>query len=216
MVLAVAVVVAVLAVAGVFGGGSDGRNDGARTPSSAPKASDDVQLTAGATSVQSPILFTAFPAGVGEQVMTALRSYVDDATVRALRTGRAGPGLATLVDAGVTARLSGPDRGVLVDEGLPDAVGKLTVVSPAVPLTALVGADGTPLIVVATVQLDVRATTKRGPVHIARAGDLEFVPAANGAWQLTGYDLTVDRGGRGVPGSETSASGSTTTTKGRR
>jgi hypothetical protein len=215
VVLAVAVVVAVLAVAGVFDGGSDGSGSGRASSPSAPKSSDDVQLTVGPTTVQSPILYTTFPAGVSDPVMNALRSYVDDATVRPLRTGKADPGLANIVDAGVTAQLAGADRAVLVDEGLPAAVGRLTVTSPAVPLTALVGADGQPLIVVATVKLDVRATTKRGPVHIARAGDLEFAPGANGTWQLTGYDLTVNRDGGGVPDGATSASG-TTTTKGRR
>jgi hypothetical protein len=214
-VLVVVVVVVVLAVAGVFGGSSDGGSDRAKPPSTT-KPSDAVQLTAGTTTVQSPILYTTFPAGVSDQVMTAVRGYVEAATVRPLRTGKAGPGLTTVADAGVAAQLAGPDRAVLVDEGLPTAVGKLTVGSPAVPLTALVGADGRPLVVVATVKLDVRASTKRGAVHIARAGELEFVPGSNGTWQLTGYDLTVNRDGRGVPGSATSASGSTTTTKGGR
>jgi hypothetical protein len=206
-----ALIVGGLAVAGVFGGGSSG-GSGSATRSSTPKASDEVQLDVGATSVQSPILFTAFPAGVSDQVLASLRRYVEDATVRALHTGRAGTDLATLVDPGVTAQLAGPDRSVLVDEGLPKATGAVDVRSPAVPLTALVGTDGKPLLVIATVQLDVKTQTGRGAVHIVRAGDLDFVPAADGTWQLTGYDLTVNRDGKGVPGGASRTSGSTTTT----
>jgi hypothetical protein len=215
-VVALVVVTGILAVAGVFDGGGSGGGGGSARPTAASKPSSDVGLSAGATSVQSPIVFTAFPAGLGDQVMASLRRYVDDATVRALRTGRVGADLSTVVDAGVSAQLAGADRGILVDEGLPAAVGRLTVRAPAVPLTALIGADGRPLIVIATVQLDVNASTGRGAVHIARAGDLEFAPAADGTWQLTGYDLTVDRDGKGVPGGATRASGSTTATKGSR
>jgi hypothetical protein len=212
VVVVAAVVVGALAVAGVFGGDSGGGGSGSATRSTTSKASDDVQLTAGATSVQGPVLVTAFPAGVGDQVLESLRRYVDGATVRALHTGKAAAGLASVVDPGVTAQLAGPDRSVLVDEGLPKATGAVDVRGPAVPLTALVDADGKPLLVIATVQLDVTTATGRGAVHIVRAGDLDFVPAADGTWQLTGYDLTVRRDGKGVPGASVQTAGRTTTT----
>jgi hypothetical protein len=144
--------------------------------------------------------------------MASLRRYVDDATVRALHTGKVGADLATVVDPGVTAQLAGPDRAVLVDEGLAKATAPVDVRGPAVPLTALVGADGKPLVVIATVQLDVTTKSGRGAVHIVRAGDLDFVPAADGTWQLTGYDLTVHRDGKGVPGGSSQTAGRTTTT----
>ncbi len=170
-------------------------------------------LTAGATKVEAPILFTKFPDGVADAVMGAVTKYVDDGIVTALRKGHADDAdLAGVVDAGVTAQLAGADRGVLFDEGLPAATGKLTVTGAPVDETALVGADGRAVIVVAGIQLDVTATTKRGPVHITRTGDLQFAPDATGAWKLTGYDLTVNREGKGVP---TAAAGTTTTGAGK-
>ena len=157
-------------------------------------------LTAGATSVEAPLLFTKFPDGVSEQVMATLTKYVDDGIVAGLRTGRADAAdLPNVLDAGVTAQLAGADRAVLFDEGLPHAVGRLTVTAPPVPISALVGVDGKAVIVIADVELDVTATTKRGPVHIARRGNLQFAPDAGGTWKVTGYDLTVDRDGRGLP-----------------
>jgi hypothetical protein len=214
VVLVGAVVVGALAIAGGFGGGSGGGSSSSATRPTTPARSDQVQLALGPTSVQGPVLVTTFPAGVGDQVLDSLHRYVDDATVRALHTGRAGSGLAALADPGVTAQLAGPDRAVLVDEGLPKATRAVDVSSPAVPLTALVGADGKPLLVIATVQLDVTAATARGAVHIVRTGDLDFVPATDGTWQLTGYDLTVHRDGKGVPGGSEQTAGRTTTTGG--
>jgi hypothetical protein len=192
--------------------GSSGHGGAAPVPAATRKTVDVVTLPAGATSVQAPILFTKFPDGVADQVMTALTRYVDDGIVNPLRKGRATTaGVADFADAGVAAQLAGPDRSVLFDERLPPAIGKLTVTTPAIPITALVGADGTAAIAIATVQLDETARTARGPVRITRRGDLEFAPDATGAWKLTGYDLTVERSGRGVPADAAHASGSTTT-----
>jgi hypothetical protein len=207
--IAVAIVVGGLVAAGVFGNGSDGgRSAGGGAPAP-PKAQTTVSLSAGTTSVEAPLLFTKFPEGAGEQVVGLLTRYVDDGIVAALRTGKADDAdLSNALDTGVATQLAGTDRSVLFDEGLPRATGKVTVTAPPVPITALVGADGNAVILVADVQLDVTAATKRGPVHITRSGDVEFAPDASGAWKVTGYDLTVNRDGRGVP---VAAAGTSTT-----
>jgi hypothetical protein len=205
-------VVVGLAAGGVFSSGGGG-GGGSSTATTKPHDTDSVTLTAGAAKVEAPILFTKFPDGVADAVMGAVTKYVDDGIVTALRKGHADDAdLAGVVDAGVTAQLAGADRGVLFDEGLPAATGKLTVTGAPVDETALVGTDGRAAIVVAGIHLDVTATTKRGPVHITRTGDLQFAPDATGAWKLTGYDLTVNREGKGVP---TAAAGTTTTGAGK-
>ena len=217
---AVAVGLLIVVVAGVVvavGGGGDD-SGGGTAASTAPKNVDSVTLTPGELKVEKPGFPAPFPPDVQTQVMALYTRYVDDGIVTALRTGKAKDAdVATLVDGGVTARLAGPDRAVLFDEGLPSAVGTLTVTAPPVVLTALAEGDGHAVTVVAAVQLDVVAGTKQGAVHIVRNGDLLFAPDLTGAWKLTGYDLSVDRSGKGVPGAVTSTSaaggGTTTTTK---
>jgi len=219
-VVLVAAVAGGLALGGVFdggGGGSGSGSDHGAGSRTAAQAADDITLAAGPTSVEAPLLFTKFPDGVADQVMAALTKYVDAGIVTALRKGKADDAaLGTVVDAGVTAQLAGADRSVLLDEGLPRAVGRLTVTAPAIPITALVGADGRALVVIATVRLDETAKTGRGAVHITRNGDLQFAPDAAGTWKLSGYDLTVNRDGRAVPGGAEQTSGGTTTTTRRK
>ena len=78
-------------------------------PAAAGKTVDVVTLPAGATSVQAPILFTKFPDGVADQVMTALTKYVDDGIVNPLRKGRATTAaVADFADAGVEGHSGAP------------------------------------------------------------------------------------------------------------
>ncbi len=219
---AVAVGLLVVVVAGVVvavgGGGDDSAGNGGPT-TTAEKNVDAVSLPVGTLKVEKPGFPADFPADVQTQVMALYTRYVDDGIVTALRTGKAKDAdLPTLVDAGVTAKLAGPDRAVLFDEDLPPAVGKVTVTSSQpVPLTALAEFDGKAVIVIAGVQLDIVANNKSGPVHIVRSGDLLFAPDLTGAWKITGFDLSVDRSGKGVPGATTTtvapAGGTTATTK---
>lgn len=140
------------------------------------------------------------PDDVRTAVMATLSGYVDAATVKPLQKGTraSDAALAATLAPAVSARLAGADRAVLVDEGLPKSTAKVTVTATPVALTAL--ADGAGSIVVVTAKLDQVATTKtkKGKVSITRSGELVLEPD-NGSWKITGYTLTVDRVGKGVP-----------------
>ncbi len=138
------------------------------------------------------------PDDVRNAVIATLTGYVNAATVAPLRKGKVDDvGLATALAPAVAARLTGPDRAVLVDEGLPKATSKVEVAATPVALTGL--ADGTGSIVVVTATVDATATAKttKGKLLIKRTGDLVLEPD-NGTWKITGYTLNVDRVGKAV------------------
>jgi len=138
------------------------------------------------------------PADVQAAVMSALTGYVGAATVTPLKKGTAdATALGATLGTPVVARLTGPDRAVLLDEGLPKSVGKIKVNGAPVALTGLADPDGN--VVVVTAKIDTTATTKsaKGPLAITRSGELVLEPD-NGTWKITGYALTVDRTGKGV------------------
>ncbi|MBM3659692.1 MAG: hypothetical protein FJW95_09340 [Actinobacteria bacterium] len=139
----------------------------------------------------------ALPPDVQSAVMTTLTGYVNAATVTPLRKGAANDAaLGTALAAPVVARLA-TDRSVLVDEGLPKAVGRISVKGAPVALTGL--ADGGGNVVVVTADVATTATTKtaKGPLKITRSGELVLEPD-NGTWKITGYTLTVDRVGKAI------------------
>lgn len=159
-----------------------------------------VQLTAGALAVErtgsDP---AALPDDVRDKVMAALRAYIRAATVRPLQKGQVDDAaMNSVVGPAVTARLSGPDRSVLVDEGIGRATRRIVVKGLPVAITGL--ADGQGRVVVAVATLDTVATTRtaKGKVAIRRMGELVLSPDAD-AWKITGYTLQVDRVGKGVP-----------------
>ncbi len=136
------------------------------------------------------------PDDVRNAVMATLTGYVNAATVTPLRKGAVDDaGLATALAPAVAARLAGPDRAVLVDEGLPKATSRVKVAATPVALTGL--ADGAGTVVVVTANVDATTTTKtaKGRLVIKRTGDLVLEPD-NGTWKITGYTLNVVRAGR--------------------
>jgi hypothetical protein len=142
----------------------------------------------------------ALPEDVQTAVMTSLTGYLNAATVTPLRKGKPADdaALGATLALPVVARLAGTDRQVLLDEGLPKSVSKITLRSMPVTLTGL--ADGGGNIVVVTANLAAKTTTKttKGKLTITRTGELVFEPEG-GAWKITGYSLVVDRAGKGVP-----------------
>jgi hypothetical protein len=173
-----------------------------------------VDLKVGDTKIESvsaPLaLPTEFPPDIRDKVLKAIDTYVEKGIVVGLRTGKADDtGLALVFDPGATARLAGSDRAVLLDEGLPKAVGKVTVTTPPVPLTALSGVDGKVVLVTAGINLDIKARAEKGVVTISRAGDLVFALQITGDWRITGWTLHVGRSGPGVTPSPTTTTPTT-------
>jgi hypothetical protein len=207
----VGVVIAVLVIAGgAFaltsgGGGKSGPEF---------KASTAVDLKAGDTKVEF-LGFSgpAFPPEVRDQVLSSLGTYVEDGIVKALRTGKADDaGLDTVFDAAATARLTGPERATLLDEGLPKAVGEISVTTPAVAMTALADKGDALVLISASVDFKVKARAEKGTITIQRTGSFVFAPDEGGAWKITGWTLSVTRGGNALPAGPASA---TTTTAGQ-
>jgi hypothetical protein len=211
MIVAGVVVVAVLAAGAVLAlSGGDG---GTSKPKL--KASTSVDLTVGETKVESlatPVpLPTEFPADVRDKVLSAIGTYVDEGMVAPLRKGTVDDAkLDVAFDTAAVARLTGTDRAVLVDEGLPKATGAVVVKTPPVPLTALSEVDGKIVLVSAAVDLDIRSRSEQGITTISRAGTIVFALQFTGDWKITAWTLHVDRNGAGfapAPTSTTGASG---------
>jgi hypothetical protein len=199
-------VVAVVLIAGgavlALGGGGGGKSGPTYVQSTS------VDLKPGATkvvSVSAPLPVPSdIPANVRDAVLKVLGTYIDKGIVAGLRKGKADDvGLAPAFDQGAIAALAGPDRAVLFDESLPKAVGKLAVTAVPVPLTALSTADGKILLVVAGIDLDIRAAAQQGTVIVKRTGTMTFALQITGDWRITAWKLHVDRGGPGVAAAPT-------------
>jgi len=176
------------------------------------KASTAVDLQPGQATVAAVGFIGGLPPDVQKQVLTTLGAYVDNGIVAPLRKGKAtNASLASAFDTGAIARLVGPERTIVLDENLPKAVGKITVTTPPVPLSALVDRDNKVLLVTTDVQFAVKARAAKGVVTIKRTGSFVFAPDASGAWKITGWTLSTDRGGPGVTPAP-AASHTTTTT----
>ncbi len=181
----------------MFSGGDSGEE-------AAPVASTNVDLQPGEVAAYWPGLGpTVVPEDLSSQVMSVIGEYVDNGIVPGLRTGKVTDAdLSAAFDQAALTRLAGDDRGVLFDEGLPKAIGKLSIASPPVGLTVLNDAQGQSLVVTAAVDLDISVRSARGPYTVRRTGQLELVPNGSGGWIITGWDMNVNRAGNGLPAAQ--------------
>jgi len=181
---------------------------GAPNDESGPElqASTAVKLKTGALKVDAVGFSNDFPVGEQHQVLATLGAYVDNGIIAPLRKGKANDAsLAAAFDPAAIARLVGPERATVLDENLPKVEGKITVKTPPVPISALADSDGKIVLVSTDVQFSVKARSAKGAVEINHTGSFVFAPDANGAWKITGWTLSTDRGGPGVPPASTPA-----------
>jgi len=162
------------------------------SPKTAPgRASGPIAFTVSSVDVQSvnpPA--RALPDVVKTKVMATLDAYVDRASAAPLRSGSRAGDLTALFTSSALARVSGPDRRALVDEGLPPAADVRAPTSTA-KLGALAGADNSVEVVTATIDLRLQ-TVGASPLAITRTGDLVLV-ADGDTWKIDGYDLSTAR-----------------------
>jgi hypothetical protein len=153
-------------------------------------------------------------------VMKTLSDYLLLAIVAPLRTAKPAPDLAGLFDGGALAAVTGVDRPVVLDEGLPKVTGELNIAGQPVRIVALADQRGGIVLATATLDLDIQGATKiaGAPLRILRKGELVLAPVGGGAWKVTGYNLAVARAGAGLdPTTTTAATGDTPVpTKGTR
>lgn len=145
----------------------------------------------------------AFPDDVRAKVTSTLERYLDDAVVGPLRSGRPAGDLGPVFTGPALARVNGPDRAALVDEGLP-AAGDLRAEAVTARLAALADAGGAVTVVSAAVELRLRTGGAEG-LTIVRTGDLVLL-ADGEAWKIDGYDIRTSRdSGDGVVTTTTAA-----------
>jgi hypothetical protein len=214
--LVIAGVIAALLIVGVGAAFALGVFSGDSNEEAAPKASTNVKLEPGEVTVYWPGIGPGGAATAPElpdQVMSAIGEYVDNGIVPGLRTGKVKDAdLSDAFDAAALAKLAGDDRAVLLDEGLPKAIGKLTIKSTPTDLTVLNDAQGATLLVSAVLDLDIRVVGAKGAYDIKRTGQLEFAPDGAGGWKITGWDVDVSRTGKGLPVAQHTPTTATTAT----
>ena len=183
------VVAAVLvgAAVGCSGGGKRPGSPPAQRPPSSSTVAFDVSV-GGVASVDQPPPPLADE--VRAKVAAVLERYLDAAVLTPLRSGERAGDLASVFTAAALARVNGPDRPALVDEGLPKAAA-LRAESSSARLGALVGGDKAVSVVTATIDLRLD-TGGSDRVTIARNGDLVLVPDG-GDWRIDGYDVRTTR-----------------------
>lgn len=187
--LGVGVAVGLVLVLVVRGG--SGRSTAGPAAGPARAAPGSLRFTVSGTDVQAVgAPAPGFPPDVQAKVLATLNRYLADAVGGPLRSGRAAGDLAPVFTAPALARVTGPDRPALVDEGLPKAPSLRTEVATA-RLRALLGAGNEPQAVSAAVELRVR-TGGSDAVTVARTGSLILVPDGAG-WKIDGYDITTAR-----------------------
>jgi hypothetical protein len=141
---------------------------------------------------------------VQAQVMTTVGAYVEGALLDVVREGEPGRDLATAFDAFAAARLDGPDRAVLLEEGLPELTGDFEPSAQPVILTGLSDGTGAFVVVSAFFNYAADAEVEGGRVTITRATELTMVPEG-ASWKITGYDVVLTRDGPGTATTTTTA-----------
>jgi hypothetical protein len=209
VVVVTAVLVLAVALAGCSGGGDS--KDAKPATTVAPKTKVDIQLgEVSADSAGGPVTIT--PAQ-SQQVLDALTTYVQGATVQPLRSGTpATADFGAVFDPATLASATTTDRGVMLDEGLPKVTGNLTVTAQPITLVGLGDQSGNLTLVSAALLLDAKGTTGvkgAAPLHVVRNGSFTLQPDPSGTWKITAYNVTVIRDGADLTPKTTSA---TTTT----
>lgn len=192
----------VLVLAACSGGGS-AKTASKSTTTTTPKARA-IGIELGEVKVVSAGPKDAtLPDDARDKVVATMQRYVTDGVVTPLATGKKSGDLSAAFDKETLARVNGPDRATLLDEGMPKA-DRVIAKTAAVALTALADQGGATVLVSAGLVLDLDATINGKPVHIKRLGD--FVLASDGdSWKISAYDVGVQRDGAGLPPDATSS-----------
>jgi len=206
------VVIAAIAVAVLALGGKGSDDRAAKTTTSDAGPGITITLEAGDVATDSAGPATSLSPAQAQAVLTTIRTYVDGGVVKPLRSGEAAGDLSGVFDAGTLARVTGADRGVMLEEGLPKVTGDITVTGKPVNFMGLGDQSGNLVLVTASVQFTVDGTIAgtKAPLHIEQHGDLVLAPDGSGVWKVTSYRMAVTRSGGGI---DTTTSSTPATTK---
>ncbi len=156
-----------------------------------------LELKAGTVSVESAGPPVTLADSARDQIVTTVDRYVNEASLKPIETRKPAGDLSALFTADALARISGPDRAVLVDEQLPEPTGGVTARASPIDLVGLADGNGAVVLVSARVTIDIGAKSARGRFRVQRLGDLVLAPDAGG-WRIFGYDVGVNRTGAGL------------------
>ncbi len=207
-------VTGIVALAGCGGGGSDDQGKRA-APSTTVVPNTNVSLQLGDVSADSAGPPAQVTPEQSQAILKVVGDYLTAATVKPLRSAQPADDVSSLFGAGALARVTGPDRAVMVDEGLPKVTGDLNVTAQPIAVVGLADQGGAIVLATATIDLDIQGvtTTKADPLRIVRKGDLVLSPDPSGAWKVTAFNVAVARSGGGIDAPATTTP-PTTTTKG--
>ena len=192
-------------------GGDSGANASKPTTTVSHATNVDMKLGDVAADSAGPPL-TVSPEQA-QQVLDLVTTYVQDATVQPLRSGKPTTAdLAKVFDAATLAPATTTDRPVVFDEGLPKVTGDLDVVASPLALLALGDQGGQLTLVSASTVVDVKAqtTVTNDPLHIVRKADFVVQPNGFGGWLITSYSMIVTRDGAGLSATTTTTATATT------
>jgi hypothetical protein len=211
--LGVVVVVVVLgagvALASCSGGG--GADASKTTTTAAPKTTVDIPL--GDVSSDSAGGTVTVAADQSQHVLDALLTYVKGAMVQPLRSGKpATADFGAVFDPTTLASATTTDRGVLLDEGLPEVTGDLTVKAQPVAMVGLGDQGGALTLITAALAVDATGTTKikGAPLHVTRTANFTLQPDPSGTWKITAYQVAVTRDGANLSTTTTATVAPTT------
>jgi hypothetical protein len=177
-------------------------DDGGSGPSK-QSVSANVQLTLGGVQNANAGAPATFGDDAANQIMTTVGQYVDRGLVAPVKTGKPATDVSGLFDAGTQAAIQGPDKDVLFESGKPALTGDFKPAADPVLITALSDGNGQFVLATATFAYRADAGVEGGTLTTARTIALTFAPE-NGAWKITGYDVSLTRQGAQVEGSTAS------------
>jgi hypothetical protein len=211
-VLAVMMVAVVGVLSACGGGGGDDSSAKRKPPATVPVPNTNVSLQLGDVSTDSAGPPAQLSAEQGQAVIKVIRDYLTIATVDPLRSAKPVGDLSAVFDPAALARVTGVDRSVMVDEGLPKVTGDLDITAQPVSIVALADQGGG--IVLATAKIDLAITgdakSKAGPLRVLRRGDFVLALGPSGAWRVTSYNIAVGRSGAGLDPTTTTVAAPTT------
>ena len=181
---------------------SSGGSGKATSTTTAPNA--HVRVTPGTVTVVTAGPPAELAASDRDAIVTAVGSYVQDATLAPLE-GKQVPDLASHFTAAAAPALQGPERDALLDVDVPRATGRVTPSLQPVNLHALADNVGAIDLVGTTLDLTVQASASRGPITIHRSGELMFT-RDGGTWKILSFKLAVTRDGPGLGAANTTSS----------
>ena len=206
--LLVAASIVVVAVVAVLLANAAGHSSRPRPRASTPSTSSPpsaLRLVLGPLHMQNVGPPATVPLAVRHTLLATAQSYVDDAILTPLKTGRVDDGYERMFDGGVQADAKGPDRAVLTEAATGVARGAVRATASPVVLDGLGDPSGKPALIAATFVLTVRAPLARGPLTVQRLTELTFADYF-GHWLVTAYNVGVRR----TIGATTTAKAATT------